>query len=74
PTAADADQHAQQLRGAGYAATVQTAQVRGQTWYRVQLRGYPSADAARAVAAELQSRFSYQGLWINRTGPAAPAP
>lgn len=74
PTVADADQHAQQLRGAGYAATVQPAQVRGQTWYRVQLRGYPSADAARAVAAELQSRFSYQGLWINRTGPAAPVP
>jgi len=75
PAADDADRHAQQLRAAGYAATVQQAQVKGQTWFRVQLRGYPSADAARAVAGELQARFSYQGLWVNKTGPAiAPAP
>jgi cell division septation protein DedD len=70
PVADDARKHAQQLRSAGYSATVQQALVKRQTWYRVQLRGYPSADAARAIAAELQARFSYQGLWVNRTGPA----
>ena len=75
PSTVDADKHAQQLRAAGYAATVQQAQVKGQNWYRVQLRGYPSADAARAVAGELQARFAYQGLWVSKTGPAgAPAP
>ena len=72
PSTEDADKHAQQLRAAGYAATVQQAQVKGQNWYRVQLKGYPSADAARAVASELQARFAYQGLWVNRTGPAGP--
>ena len=75
PSVADADQHAQLLRSAGYSATVQPAQVKGQAWFRVQLRGYPSADAARTVAAELQTRFSYQGLWVSKAAPAAaPAP
>ena len=75
PTLEDANQHAQQLRAAGYAATVQQAQVKEHTWFRVQLRGYPSADAARAVAGELQARFAYQGLWVSKTGPAgAPVP
>ena len=75
PTTEDADKHAQQLRAAGYAATVQQALVKDHTWFRVQLRGYASADAARAVAAELQARFAYQGLWVSKTGPAgAPVP
>ena len=75
PTLEDANKHMQQLRGAGYAATVQQALVKDHTWFRVQLKGYPSADAARAVAGELQARFAYQGLWVNKTGPAgAPAP
>ncbi|MDB5974858.1 MAG: hypothetical protein JWR07_1618 [Nevskia sp.] len=75
PTQEDANKHMQQLRAAGYAATVQQALVNDHTWFRVQLKGYPSADAARAVAGELQARFAYQGLWVNKTGPAgAPAP
>lgn len=71
PAQADAEQHARQLQAAGYAATVQQAQVRSQTWFRVQLRGYASADAARAAAGELEARFSYRGLWVNKTGAAA---
>lgn len=75
PTLEDANQHAQQLRAAGYAATVQQALVKEHTWFRVQLRGYPSADAARAVVGELQARFAYQGLWVSKTGPTgAPVP
>jgi cell division septation protein DedD len=73
PAQADAEQHARQLQAAGYAATVQQALVRSQTWFRVQLRGYASADAARAAAAELEARFSYRGLWVNKTGAAAAA-
>jgi hypothetical protein len=34
----------------------------------VQLRGYASPEAARAAAAELQSRYAYQGLWVTRLG------
>jgi hypothetical protein len=76
PSGDDAEKQAQQLRAAGYAASVQPAQVKGQTWYRVQLKGYNSADAARATAAELQTRYGYPGLWVTRLGaPAAtPAP
>ncbi len=73
PTLEDANKHMQQLRGAGYAATVQQALVKDHTWFRVQLKGYPSADAARAAAGELQARFAYQGLWVNKTGPAGAA-
>ncbi|HWY23373.1 MAG TPA: SPOR domain-containing protein [Nevskia sp.] len=69
-----AQKQAQQLRAAGFAAAVQQAQVKGQSWYRVQLRGYASAEAARAASAELQARFGYQGLWVNKTGPASVAP
>jgi len=72
PSVDDANKHAQQLHANGYAATVQQAQVKGQTWFRVQLRGYPSADAARAVVAELQARFGYQGLWVHKAGPEQP--
>jgi len=72
PSADDANKHAQQLQANGYAATVQQAQVKGQTWFRVQLRGYPSVDAARAVVAELQARFGYQGLWVHKAGPEQP--
>ena len=72
PSADDADKHAQQLHAAGYAASVQQAQVKGQSWFRVQLRGYPSADAARAVIAELQARFAYQGMWVNKAAAAHP--
>ena len=74
PVADAAQKQAQQLHAAGFAASVQQAQVKGQTWYRVQLRGYASADAARAASAELQARFGYQGLWVNKTGPASAAP
>ncbi len=75
PTVEDANQHAQQLRAAGYAASVQQALVKEHTWFRVQLRGYPTADAARAVAGELQAHFAYQGLWVSKTGPAGtPVP
>jgi len=73
PAGDAAQRQAQQLQAAGFAAAVQQAQVKGQTWYRVQLRGYASAEAARAAAAELQARFAYQGLWVTRTGPS-PAP
>lgn len=74
PVADAAQKQAQQLRSAGFTAAVQQAQVKGQTWYRVQLRGYASADAARAASGELQTRFGYQGLWVTRTGPAGAAP
>ncbi|MDR3418957.1 MAG: SPOR domain-containing protein, partial [Nevskia sp.] len=74
----DAARQVQQLRSAGYPASVQQAQVRTQTWHRVQLRGYGSAAAARAAADELQTRFGYRGLWVVRNTPAghpaAPEP
>ncbi|HZR35732.1 MAG TPA: SPOR domain-containing protein [Nevskia sp.] len=68
-----AQKQVQQLRAAGFAAAVQQAQVKGQTWYRVQLRGYPTPDAARAASEQLQARFKYQGLWVTRTGPGGDA-
>lgn len=68
PAADAAQKQAQQLRAAGFSAAVQQAQVKGQTWYRVQLKGYATPDEARAAAAQLQARFNYQGLWVTRTG------
>jgi hypothetical protein len=56
----------QQLRAAGYGASVQPVEIKGRTWYRVQLRGFATADAARAKAGELQTKLGYANLWVIR--------
>lgn len=66
PDAAAAARQVQLLQTAGYSATVQPVEVRGQTWNRVQLRGFPSADAARARAAEVEQKLGLHNLWVVR--------
>ena len=61
---ASAEKQAEQLRGAGYAGAVQSATVNGKVWYRVQVIGYPSQQAARAAAQELQAKLGLQGVWV----------
>lgn len=61
---ASAEKQAQQLRDAGYAGAVQSATVNGKVWYRVQVIGYASQQAARAAAQELQARLGLKGIWV----------
>ncbi len=65
PVRAEADKRAEALREKGGMPVVQTISRNGKTLYRVRLRGYNSAAAARADAA----RFGLGGVWIERTGP-----
>lgn len=59
-----AEQQAAQLRAAGYAAQVEKAQVNGESWYRVRVPGGASREAARRLAAEIEARFGYVGIWL----------
>jgi cell division septation protein DedD len=64
---------AAELRGGGFPVALQTVQVRGQTLWRVQLRGYRSAEAGRAAALALGKRFGLKNLWVAPALAAAPA-
>jgi len=64
--AASAERQAAQLRGAGYPVSVQPATVNGRNWYRVQVPGYASQQAAKAAAQELQSKLGLKGVWVVR--------
>lgn len=61
---ASAEKQAEQLRVAGYSGAVQSATVNGKVWYRVQVIGYPSQQAARTAAQELQSKLGLKGIWV----------
>lgn len=61
-----AEQQKQQLQASGYTAVVVPAEVGGKTFYRVQVSGFPSPDAAHAQAVALQSDLGYSQLWVTR--------
>ncbi|MBL6751910.1 MAG: SPOR domain-containing protein [Nevskia sp.] len=58
-----------QLRAGGFPAALEPVQVRGQTLWRVQLRGYRSADAGKAAAVALGKRFPLKNLWVTQLRP-----
>lgn len=61
---AAAEQQAARLRAAGYAAQVMSAEVKGETWYRVRVAAGPSRETARTLAAEIEARLGYTGIWL----------
>jgi DedD protein len=60
------------LLGLGYIAHISPTQISGQTWYRVQVGPYPTADDARAAQAQL--RAAYTARYVNRAGASSAAP
>ena len=66
PESEAAARQVQQLKTAGFTASVLPVQVKGQAWYRVQVRGFASAEAARAKATELQDKLGFRNLWVVR--------
>ena len=60
------------LLGLGYIAHISPTQINGQTWYRVQVGPYPTADDARAAQAQL--RAAYTARYVNRAGASSAAP
>lgn len=61
-----ANRMAARLLGLGYTSHLIPTQINGQTWYRVQVGPYPSADDARAAQAQL--RAAYTARYVNRAG------
>ncbi len=66
PDLGDATRQVQQLQAAGYSASQQSVQIRGQSWHRVQLRGFATAEAARVKAAEVEQKLGLHNLWVMR--------
>ena len=64
-----ANRMASRLLGLGYTSHIIPTQINGQTWYRVQVGPYPSADDARAAQAQL--RAAYTARYVNRAGAAS---
>jgi DedD protein len=67
-----ANKMAARLLGLGYIAHISPTQINGQTWYRVQVGPYPSAEDARAAQAQL--RAAYTARYVNRAGASSAAP
>lgn len=62
-----ANEEVQRLQAAGYPAAVEAKEVAGVLHYRVQLRSFVTADAARSSANEVASRFGYKDYFLIRT-------
>jgi hypothetical protein len=62
-----ANEEVQRLQAAGYPAAVESKEVAGVMHYRVQLRSFVTADAARSAANEVASRFGYKDYFLIRT-------
>jgi SPOR domain len=48
----------------GVAAEINQATVRGKKFWRVQVPGFSSADDARTMASEVQSKLGLKDVWI----------
>jgi DedD protein len=57
------------LLALGYTSRVVPTQINGQTWYKVQVGPYPSAEDARA--AQDQLRAAYTSRFINHAAPSS---
>ena len=68
---AAANRMASRLLALGYIAHISNTQINGQTWYRVQVGPYPTADDARA--AQTQLRAAYTARYVNRAGASSAA-
>ncbi|HEY2523748.1 MAG TPA: SPOR domain-containing protein [Candidatus Binataceae bacterium] len=68
---AAANKMASRLLALGYIAHISTTQISGQTWYRVQVGPYPTADDARSAQAQL--RAAYTARYVNRAGASSAA-
>lgn len=57
-------QELDRLRGAGVAAVLREARVGNGTWYRVQVEGFITRDAATGFARDVENRHGISGAWV----------
>ena len=68
---AAANRMASRLLGLGYTSHIFPTRINGQTWYRVQVGPYPTADDAQAAQAQL--RTAYTARYVDHTGASSAA-
>lgn len=66
PSRAEAEAHRDRLRAAGRQPAIEQAQVRGKTWFRVQLRDLDGKAAAQRLAEELKASGESSDAWLSR--------
>ena len=62
----DARTEMERLRKLGIDVAVQSAQSGGRTWYRLQVRGFESREAAAAGVTRIQQQSGLSGAWVTR--------
>lgn len=62
-TLATAQQDVARLIAAGYKPSIQTAQLNGKQWYRVQVGGFASALEAKSAGTQIEQKLGYTGTW-----------
>lgn len=60
---ATAQQDVARLIAAGYKPSIQTAQLNGKQWYRVQVGGFASALEAKSAGTQIEQKLGYTGTW-----------
>jgi len=60
------EQHAAQARSRNVAVEVNNAEVKGRTYWRMQISGFSSARVARAEAAAVKEKLGINDVWIFR--------
>jgi len=61
---ADAEHFVANANSMGVAAEINQATVRGKKFWRVQVPGYSSANDARTMASQIQSKLGLKDVWI----------
>ena len=62
----DAQAELERLQKLGIQAAIQTAQRNGRTWYRLQVSGFASHEAARRQIAALQQQAGVSDAWVSK--------
>lgn len=66
PRKADADRFAEKARSRGIKTEQQLVTIKGQQYWRVQITGYATAEAARAYAGTARDRLGLRDVWITK--------
>lgn len=67
PDRASADKELARLKKAGFPGVVQPADVKGRSWYRVQIQGLASREEAQGMAEQLKGA-GFAQAWILKPG------
>jgi hypothetical protein len=60
------EQYAARARSRGVPVELHSAEVKGRTYWRLQLTGFATASAAKAGAGPVKKKLRIRDVWIHR--------